>query len=128
VSLLPSRARRLTSLLIGEHVGVDDVGEASFERAHGLHRGLAGGLLGVEVGTSLGRVPQLDDGHDVQCPVDAPVPGPGEPVTFLVTGGGVQGCSAVPGGELVAVGKAVDVAQRRPAAGPLRRDRSRSAP
>jgi hypothetical protein len=72
----------------------DDVGEASFERAHGLHRGLAGGLLGVEVGTSLGRVPQLDDGHDVQCPIDAPVPGPGEPVTFLVTGGGVQG--AVP--------------------------------
>jgi hypothetical protein len=31
-------------------------------------------------------------------------------VAFLFSGGGIQGCGAVPGGELVAVGESVDVA------------------
>jgi hypothetical protein len=32
----------------------------------------------------------LDDGHDVQGPVDAPVPGPREPVPVLIPGGSVD--------------------------------------
>ena len=55
-------------------------------------------------------VAELDDGHDVQGPVDPPVAGAGEPVAFLVAGGGVQRCGAVPGGEPVPVGEAADVA------------------
>jgi hypothetical protein len=39
-------------------------------------------------------VADLDDGHDVQRPVDASVAGAGEPMAFLLTGRGVQG--AVP--------------------------------
>ena len=41
-----------------------------------------------------GVVADLDDGHDVQGPVDAPIAGAGEAVAFLVAGGGVRG--AVP--------------------------------
>jgi hypothetical protein len=43
---------------------------------------------------ALGVVAELDDGHDVQDPVDAPVPGSGQPVASLVAGGRVEG--AVP--------------------------------
>jgi hypothetical protein len=54
-------------------------------------------------------VAELDDGHDVQDAVDTPVPGPGQAVALLVAGGGVQGCGAVPGGEVPAAGEAADV-------------------
>ena len=106
---LPARARRFAPFLVGEHAGVDDVGQAAFEGAHGHHRGHAAGLARVVVGAAFGLVAELDDGHDVQDPVDPPVPGPRQPVAFLVAGGGVQGCGAVPGRELVPVGEAVDV-------------------
>jgi hypothetical protein len=55
-------------------------------------------------------VAQLDDGHDVQRPVDPAVAGAGEPVALLLAGGGVQGCGAVPGREVVPAGEPVDVA------------------
>ena len=64
---------------------------------------------GRRSGAALGLVPQLHDRHDVQDPVDASVPGPGEPVLGLAARGGIQGCSAVPGGEPVAAGEPVDV-------------------
>jgi hypothetical protein len=32
------------------------------------------GFAGVVAGAALGRVAQLDDGHDVQCPVDPRLP------------------------------------------------------
>jgi hypothetical protein len=54
-------------------------------------------------------VAQLDDGHDVQHPVDAPVSGAGQAVTLLVAGGGVERCGAVPGCEVCAAGEAADV-------------------
>ena len=60
---MPSRARRLSALLVFDHAGVDEVGESAFEGAHGLGRGLAGGLAPVEVGTAFGGVTQLDDGQ-----------------------------------------------------------------
>src|SRR6185503_5435428 len=82
----------------------------AFEAAHRLHRGLAGGDLAPDVGAAVGVVAELDDGHDVQDAVDAPVPGPGQAVALLVAGGGVQGCGAVPGGEVAAAGEAADVA------------------
>ena len=75
-----------------------------------LHRGLPGGFLGVEVDASFGGVADLDHGHDVQCSVDAPVAGAGEPMPGLLAGGGIQRGGAVPGGERVAVGEPVDVA------------------
>jgi hypothetical protein len=45
----------------------------------------------------------------VQHPVDAPVPGPRQPVTLLLAGGGVDGRGAVPGGEVAAVSETGDV-------------------
>ena len=71
---------------------------------------LPAALLAVVVGAAFGRVAQLDGGHDVQDPVDLPVPGPGQPVADLVAGGGVDRCGAVPGREVVAVGEPGDVA------------------
>jgi len=38
---MPSRACRFSAFLVGDHAGVDDVGEPSFEGAHGFHGGLA---------------------------------------------------------------------------------------
>ena len=72
--------------------------------------GLAGCLLAVEVGPAFGGVAQLDDGHDVQDPVDLPVAAAGEPVADVVAGGGVDRCGAGPGGEVAAVGEPGDVA------------------
>jgi len=83
---LPSRARRFSPFLVGEHAGEDDVGQASFEGAHGHHGRHPAGLAGVVVDAAFGLVSELDDGHDVQGPVDPPVPGAGEPVTLLVAG------------------------------------------
>jgi len=70
-----SRAR-LDVLGVVDHLPVDDVGQPSFERTHGFHGGLAGGEFASVVGAAFGVVAQLDDGHDVQGAVDAPVPGP----------------------------------------------------
>jgi hypothetical protein len=46
-----------------DHRGVDDVGEASFEKTHRFVRGLAAGLGAVVV--AFGGVAEVDDGHDV---------------------------------------------------------------
>jgi hypothetical protein len=45
----------------------------------------------------------------VQDPVDLPVAFTGQPVPDLVTGGGIQGCSAVPGREVGLVREPGDV-------------------
>ena len=52
----------------------DDVGEPAFDAAHRCHRGFDVGFLAVVVVAALARVPELDAGHDVQHPVDLPVP------------------------------------------------------
>ena len=44
-----------------------------------IHRGLAGRVL-RRSSARLGGLAELDDGHDVQAPVDAPVPGAGQSV------------------------------------------------
>ena len=67
-------------------------------------------LRAVEVGAALGGVAQLDGGHDVQHPVDLSVPAAREPVAHVVAGGGVDGCGAGPGREVVAVREPGDVA------------------
>ena len=43
-------------------------------------------------------------------PVDLTVPAAGQPVSDVVAGGGVDGCGAGPGREVVAVGEPGDVA------------------
>src|SRR5918995_4900770 len=68
------------------------------------NRGLPGGLALVVVGAAFCRVAQLHDRHDVQHPVDPPVPGPRQPVAGLFTGGGVDRGGAVPGGEPFPIG------------------------
>jgi hypothetical protein len=84
-------------------------GQPSFEAPDGFHGCLAGGELAAVAGAAFGVVAQLHDGHDVQYPVDAPVPGPREPVTLLLAGGGIDGRGAIPGGEMAAVSEAGDV-------------------
>jgi hypothetical protein len=106
---LPARAR-FASFLVGEHAGEDDVGQPPLQGAHGHHGRHAAGPALVVIGAALGLVPQLHDRHDVQDPVDAPVPGARQPVAGLAAGGGVQRRGAVPGGEPVAAGEPVDVA------------------
>jgi hypothetical protein len=84
-----------------EHGAVDDVGESSFECAHGFHRGLSVDVLApVVVGASFGLVAQLDGGHGVQDSVDLPVPAAGEPVPDAVAGGGVDRGGSGPGSEV----------------------------
>ena len=107
---MSSRACRSVPRPVVEHRAVDDVGEASFEAAHGFVGGFAARLLAVVVGAAFGGVAELDDGHDVQDPVDLPVPASGEPVADVVAGGGVDGGGAGPGREVAAVGEPGDVA------------------
>ena len=71
---------------------------------------LPSALRAVEVGAAFGGVAQLDDGHDVQDPVDLAVPASREPVADVVAGGGVDRGGAGPGAEVVAVGEPGDVA------------------
>jgi hypothetical protein len=72
----------------------------AFERAQRFQGGLAFGEAASVVGAAGGVVADLGDGHDVQDPVDSPVPGAGEPVAFLVAGGGFDRGGAVPRGEM----------------------------
>ena len=83
---MSARARRC-SVCVVAHLLVDDVGQASFQAAHRFHGGFAGGDFPVVVAASFRVGAQLHDGHDVQHPVDAPVPRAGQPVPVLVTGG-----------------------------------------
>jgi hypothetical protein len=80
-------------------LAVDHIGQSPLECAQRFHRCFASSDAAAEVGAALGVVAQLNDSHDVQRPVDASVTGAGQAVAFLVAGGGVQGCGAVPGGE-----------------------------
>ena len=105
---MSSRARHQADSVV-DHVPVDDVGQPALEAAHRLHRGLAGGLLAVVVGPTLGRVAQLDGRHDVQRPVDLAVTRPREPVANLVTGGRVERGEAVPRREVSFGGEPGDV-------------------
>jgi len=95
--------------LVVEQAGVDDVGQSTFEGTHGHHRGHAAGLAPVVIGAAFGGVPQLHDRQDVQRPVDAAVAGTGESMPLLVAGGRIERCGALPGGEPVPVGEAVDI-------------------
>jgi hypothetical protein len=78
--------------------------ESAFEAAHSFVGRLAGGDFPVVVGTSLCGVAQLDHGHHVKNPVDLAVPAPGQAVTDVVAGGGVNRGGAGPGRE-VALGR-----------------------
>jgi hypothetical protein len=78
--------------------------------AEGFHAGLALGAAALIVGPAGRVVTQLDHGHDVQHPVDAPVAGTGEAVAFLVAGGCLDRGGAVPGGEVRGGAESGDVA------------------
>jgi hypothetical protein len=103
-----SRAR-FRGLGVFGHLAAGDVGQPPFDAAQRFHAGLAGGQLAAVIGAAFGVVAQLHDGHDVQHPVDAPVPGPRQPVTLLLARGGIDGRGAVPGGKVAAVSETGDV-------------------
>jgi hypothetical protein len=88
-SRVSSRVRRIGSDAFGvlDHPLVDDVGEVPFKRPQRLHGRPSLGQAAPVVGAAEGVAAELDDGHDVQHPVDAPVAGAGEPVALLVAGG-----------------------------------------
>jgi hypothetical protein len=83
-----SRARRDGSGCCGiaKHPFVDDVGQVAFERAERFHGRFAFGEAPAVVGPAGSVTAQLDDGHDVQDPVDTPVADSGQSVAALVTG------------------------------------------
>jgi len=95
---------------VGEELAVDDVGDPAFEAADRFHWLLAGGALASVVGTALGVEAELGDRSDVDHVVHPTVPGAREPVTVLLTGGGVQRCGPGPGREPVPIGEPRDVA------------------
>ena len=64
-----------------------------------------GGELAPVVGPAVGVQTDLADRSDVDQVVHPPVPGPGEPVPDLLTGGGIDRCGAGPGREPVPVGE-----------------------
>jgi hypothetical protein len=108
------------AFLVGHELVVDEVGKPPLEGADRFHRGLPGGELAPVVDPAFGVVAQLHDRHDVQHPVDPPVPGAGESVAALFPGGGVDRGGAVPGREVPAgrePGHVADVTEQAGRAG-----------
>jgi hypothetical protein len=64
-------------------VAVDHIGQSPFEGPHGLHRRFALGQAAAVVRPAGRVVTELDDGHDVQDPVDTPVAGPGQMTSIV---------------------------------------------
>jgi len=100
----------LVSALVGEDAPVDDVGQASLERAAGLGWGLSFAELAQVVAAAGSGVAGLADGDGVQGGVELAVATGVEPVALLVAAGGVQGCGGGVAGEVVLAGEAGDVA------------------
>jgi hypothetical protein len=105
-----SRARFVWAVGVGGELSEDRIGQASFQAAQGFHRGLAGGEFPPVVGAAFGVVADLDDRHDVQDPVQAPVPGSGQVVPLLLTGGRVDRGGAGPRREVSLRAEPGDVA------------------
>jgi hypothetical protein len=68
----------------------------TFERAECFHGRLAFREAAPVVGAARGVAAELDDGHDVQDPVDTSVADSGESVAALVAGGCLERGGAVP--------------------------------
>lgn len=118
---------------VGDELAVDGVGDPALEAPQGLEWLLALGALALVVGPPVGGQSELCDRGDVDHVVDPAVAGPGEAVSVVLPGGGVQGCGPVPGREAVAVGEAggerpthIQAAAVQRAATSLRRSVSRT--
>jgi hypothetical protein len=95
--------------VFGDECAIDDVGEPAFEAAQGFFRCLALEAFAFVVGPAgRARVADLGHGHHVQRVVQTPVSGPGEPMPDLLAGGGIDGCGAVVGGEVILGREPVD--------------------
>ncbi len=88
-------AAAIDAVGVGDELFVDGVRQASFQAAEGFSRCFAVGEFASVVGAAFGVVAELDDGHDVQGPVDASVAGSGEAVASMVAAGGVDWGGAV---------------------------------
>ena len=88
---MSSQARRL-GVFAAHHASPDVVGQASFQAAHRLVVGLAGGDLGVVVGPAgAAGHPDLGEHNQVQGEVELPVPTPRKAVSGPVGGGNFDG-------------------------------------
>ena len=108
---MPSRARAACCWLgVGGQPPVDGIRQAPAQAAHRFHAGLPGGELALVVGAARSVIAQLDDACHIQHVVQPAIPGAGQAVAGVLSAGGVDGGGASPGGEVVAVGEAGDVA------------------
>lgn len=71
--LLTCQALKYVATVVGEHRPVDDVGEVTPEAANRLAPGLAFGPTSGEVRLCWRVGPGLDEGYEVQRPVELPV-------------------------------------------------------
>ena len=115
---MPSRARagrgcQCRTLGVGDQLSVDGIRYPPLEAAHRLHRLLAVSALASVVGASVGVQAELGDRGDVDHVVHPSVSGTGEAVTVLLTGGGIKGRGAGPGGEPIPIGEPSHVADVR---------------
>ena len=76
--------------MILDEVSVEDVGEASFEGASRLGRGLSFGEFALVVNPAGARVAGLDERDGVQGGVELPVAGGVQSVAAAFTAGGLQ--------------------------------------
>ncbi|HEY2305091.1 MAG TPA: hypothetical protein VGI05_04345 [Streptosporangiaceae bacterium] len=91
---------------VGEQLTVDQVGQPPLEAPQRFFRGLAlAAFLLVIQAARGGWVADLGDCHHVQCVVDPPVPGAGQAVADLVSGGDIDRRGAVVAGEGVLGGE-----------------------
>src|SRR6476620_5875995 len=97
-------------MLIFVEPAVDHIGQASFQGAAGLGRGLVLGEFAQVVDPSGARVAGLADGDGVQGGVELAIAAGVEPVPDALAAGGVQRCGAAVAGEVTAGGESGDVA------------------
>jgi hypothetical protein len=97
-----------------DEVAVEDVGEASFERAPGLSGSLSFVELALVVDAAGAWIAGLDECDGVQGVVELAVAGGVEPVAATFAAGGFQRCGAGVAGEMIGArepGHVADVAE-----------------
>lgn len=105
---MSSWVRLFVWLRVAQELSVDDVGEPRFQAPQRFFVALACGSFAAVVGAPGRVVSDLGDRHDVQCVIELPVAGAGEPVAHGVAGGHFDRGGAVERGECGGGADAVD--------------------
>jgi hypothetical protein len=96
-------------VLASAELSIDGVGDPGLKAPDRLEGLLARRWLASVVGLPVGVESDLADRGDVDHVVHPPVPGAGESVAVLLTGGRIECGGACPGSEAVAIGEPVHV-------------------